>query len=124
MEFGAGWLYLKYVRGRAVLALGRSSLAAEQDDPSDVLIRLRDPAPAQAQRIPNHTCFELVRRDQYEAVAGPPARSCDTLLARARNLKGSRSSAKWLNPVAGLHHWTRLSSAIYSDKPRTRTRNA
>jgi hypothetical protein len=81
-EFGAGWIYLKYMLGRAVLVLGLSSLATAQDDPTDVLIRLRIQVLAHTQRIPNHTCIESVRRDQYEAVTGPPARSCDTLLAQ------------------------------------------
>jgi hypothetical protein len=39
---------------------------------------------AHAERIPNHTCVESVRRDRYEAVTGPPARPCDSLLARRK----------------------------------------
>jgi hypothetical protein len=68
----------------AVLWLGLGSLTAADDDPAEVLIRLRDQVLAHAERIPNHTCVESVRRDRYEAVTGPPARSCDTLLARRR----------------------------------------
>jgi hypothetical protein len=71
--------------GRAVVLVGLGSLAMAQDDPTDVLIRLRDQVLAHAQRIPNHTCVESVRRDQYANVSGGSAPlSCDTLLARRK----------------------------------------
>jgi len=71
--------------GRAVFLIGLGSLAAAQDDPTDVLIRLRDRVLAHAQRIPNHTCVESVQRDQYANVSGlPAATSCDALLARRK----------------------------------------
>jgi len=73
--------------------LGLSSLAAADDDPADVLIRLRDQALAHAERIPNHTCVESVRRDRYESAARLAPRSCDTLLAR-RKLPGFSSSLR------------------------------
>jgi hypothetical protein len=90
---GRAGFILEYMLGRAVLLLGLGSLAAAEEDPTDVLIRLRDQVLAHAQQIPNHTCVELVRRDQYEAVAGPPARSCETLLAR-RKLAGVSSKLR------------------------------
>jgi hypothetical protein len=81
------------MRGMAVLLLGLGSLSAADDDPAEVLIRLRDQVLAHAERIPNHTCVETVRRDRYEAVTGPPARSCDTLLAH-RKLPGFSSGLR------------------------------
>jgi hypothetical protein len=81
------------MRGIAVLLLGLGSLAAADDDPVELLIRLRDQVLAHAERIPNHTCVESVRRDRYEAVTGPPARSCDSLLAR-RKLPSFSSSLR------------------------------
>jgi hypothetical protein len=72
------------MRGVAVLLLGLSSLAAADDDPVELLIRVRDQVLDHAQQIPNHTCVESVRRDIYEPVMGPPAKSCDSLLARRR----------------------------------------
>ena len=72
------------MRASAILFLGLASLAAADDDPADVLIRLRDQVLAHAERIPNHTCVESVRRDVYEAVTRSPARSCDALLARRK----------------------------------------
>jgi hypothetical protein len=58
-----------------------------------VLIRLRDQVLAHAQQIPNHTCVESVRRDQYERVGEPAPRSCDALLTR-RKLPGFSSSLR------------------------------
>jgi hypothetical protein len=81
------------MRGIAALLLGVSSLAAADDDPVDLLIRLRDQVLAHAERIPNHTCVESVRRDIYEPVTGLPARSCDSLLAR-RKLPSFSSSLR------------------------------
>lgn len=75
---------LEYMLGRAVVLVGFGSLVVAQEDPTEVLIRLRDRVLAHAQRIPNHTCVESVQRDQYENVSGLPARSCDTLLARRK----------------------------------------
>lgn len=84
---------LCYMRGMAVVLLGLSSLAAAQDDPAEVLIRLRDQVLAHAERIPNHTCVESVRRDVYDAIADPSTRSCDRLLAR-RKQPGFSSSLR------------------------------
>jgi hypothetical protein len=81
------------MRASAILLFGLTSLAAADDDPTDVLIRLRDQVLAHAERIPNHTCVESVRRDIYEAVTRSPARSCDALLAR-RKQPGFLSSLK------------------------------
>jgi len=38
------------------------------EDPTDVLVRLRDQVLAHAAGIPNHTCVETVERDRYEPV--------------------------------------------------------
>lgn len=84
---------LCYMRGMAVVLLGLSSLAAAQDDPAEVLIRLRDQVLAHAERIPNHACVESVRRDVYDAIADPSTRSCDRLLAR-RKQPGFSSSLR------------------------------
>jgi hypothetical protein len=81
------------MRGMAVVLLGLGSLAAAQDDPAEVLIRLRDQVLAHAERIPNHTCVESVRRDVYEAMTDPLTRSCDRLLAR-RNQPGFLSTLR------------------------------
>lgn len=78
--------------GRVVLLIGIGALAVAQDDPTDVLIRLRDRVLAHAQRIPNHTCVESVRRDQYVNASGlPAARSCDALVARRKQADFSSS---------------------------------
>src|SRR5581483_7296272 len=80
-----GGFMLENMLGRAVFLVGLGSLAVAQDDPTDVLIRLRDRVLAHAQRIPNHTCVESVQRDQYENVSLlPAATSCDALLARRK----------------------------------------
>jgi hypothetical protein len=84
---------LASMRGCAVVLLSLSFLAMADDDPAGVLIRLRDQVLAHAQQIPNHTCVESVRRDQYERVGGPTPRSCDALLAR-RKLPGFSSSLR------------------------------
>ena len=81
------------MRGIGALLLGVSSLGAADVDPVDLLVRLRDQVLAHAERIPNHTCVESVRRDIYEPATGPPARSCDTLLAR-RKLPSFSSSLR------------------------------
>ena len=60
------------------------SPAVSDDDPVDILMRLRDQVLAQGQRIPNYTCVETMQRDHYEPVDGPPGKSCDALLARRK----------------------------------------
>jgi hypothetical protein len=58
-------------------------LAAADEDPTEVLIRLRDQVLAHARRVPNHTCVETVKRDRYETVERSK-QACDSLLAARR----------------------------------------
>ena len=57
------------------------ALAAAEDDPTDVLLRLREQVTAHGQRIPSHTCVETIQRDRFQPVGHTP-KSCDALLAR------------------------------------------
>ncbi len=50
------------------------------EDPVEVLIRLRDRVSAHGERIPNHTCVETIQRDRYESTAGRASASCSALL--------------------------------------------
>ena len=54
------------------------------DDPVDVLMRLRDQVVAHGARIPNHTCVESIQRDRYEPKSGRAPQSCDTLLGKRK----------------------------------------
>ena len=75
-----------------------------QEDPVDVLARLRDRVVQQARGVPNHTCIETVLRDRYEPAAGRANRSCDTLLA-ARKQAGNRlrlDVTDWLRLDVGV----------------------
>ena len=58
--------------------------AASDEDPTDVLVRLRDQVLAHGRGIPNHTCVETIQRDHYEPNAGRAVKACDTLLARRK----------------------------------------
>jgi hypothetical protein len=53
------------------------------EDPTEVLIRLRDQVLAHGERVPNHTCVETVMRERYET-ADRSTQSCDAIIARAR----------------------------------------
>jgi hypothetical protein len=55
---------------------------AGDEDPTEVLMRLRDYVLEHAERIPNHTCVETVERNRYEPTTGRSTKSCDALLAR------------------------------------------
>jgi hypothetical protein len=69
---------------RALLAvLLAMPLSAADEDPTDVLIRLRDQILDHAERVPNHTCVETVSRDRYEA-AERSTQTCDAIVARRR----------------------------------------
>jgi hypothetical protein len=57
---------------------------AQDEDPVEVLMRLRDVVRSQASRIPDHTCVETIERDHYEPRGGLPPKSCDALLARRK----------------------------------------
>ena len=58
--------------------------AADEQDPTGVLMRLRDQVLAHGRSIPNHTCVETIQRDRYEPAAGRSVKDCDTLLARRK----------------------------------------
>jgi hypothetical protein len=69
---------------RALLAvLLALPLCAADEDPTDVLIRLRDQILAHSRRVPNHTCVETVSRERYEAAEQSTA-TCDAIVARSR----------------------------------------
>jgi hypothetical protein len=55
---------------------------AADEDPTEVLIRLRDYVLEHGERIPNHTCVETVERNRYEPTTGRSTKSCDAVLAR------------------------------------------
>ena len=57
---------------------------AGDEDPVEILMRLRDQVLAHAALIPNHTCVETVQRDRYEPAAGRSAKSCDAIVARRK----------------------------------------
>jgi hypothetical protein len=66
----------------AALALAaRAAALGQEEDPVEVLARLRDQVLEHGKRIPNHTCVETVERDRYEPVGGDTHKSCDDLLA-------------------------------------------
>ena len=70
-----------------LLAVGLCLPAFGQDeDPVEVLTRLRDRVLEHGNRIPNHTCVETVERDRYEPTEGRLRKSCDDLLARRKTL--------------------------------------
>ncbi|MCU1236411.1 MAG: hypothetical protein JWP63_4378 [Candidatus Solibacter sp.] len=50
------------------------------EDPVEVLTRVRDRVTAHGERIPIHTCVETIQRDTYESTAGHANASCDALL--------------------------------------------
>lgn len=54
------------------------------NDPVEVLMRLRDQVLRHGERIPNHTCVETIVRDRFEPVTGRMSKSCDALLARRK----------------------------------------
>lgn len=57
---------------------------AADEDPTDVLMRLRDQVLAHGRSIPNHTCVQTIQRDRYEPNAGRVLKACDTLLAKRK----------------------------------------
>jgi hypothetical protein len=78
----------------------READSSGNEDPVDVLMRLRDQVLEHGERIPNYTCVESMQRDRYEPVAGRAPKSCDTLLARRKqgDFQGrlKLSSTDWL----------------------------
>src|ERR1039458_692523 len=61
----------------------READSSGNEDPVDVMMRLRDQVLERGERIPNHTCVESIERDRHEPVIGRAPKSCDTLLARS-----------------------------------------
>ena len=74
------------------------------EDPVDVLARLRDRVLDHGFNVPNHTCVESVQRDRFEPLSGRSNRSCDFRLA-ARRQSGSRlrlDLTDWLRLDVGM----------------------
>jgi hypothetical protein len=70
---------------RLVFALAAlTPLAAQEVDPTDVLMRFRDRVVANGERIPNYTCVETVTRDVYDPALTPAPKNCDALLGRRK----------------------------------------
>jgi hypothetical protein len=59
-------------------------VAGSDEDPSEVLMRLRDQVVLHGQRIPNHTCVETIERDRFTPAVEPVPKSCESLLARRK----------------------------------------
>jgi hypothetical protein len=75
-----------------------------QDNPVEVLMRLRDRVLQHARQIPNYMCVETVQRDRYEPATGRMPKSCDALLA-ARKLGETSlrlNATDWLRLDVGL----------------------
>lgn len=70
------------MRTLCVLLLALVPAVAEDYDPTEILMRLRDYVVAHGQEIPNHLCVETITRDVYEPAVQPVPKSCDSLLAR------------------------------------------
>jgi hypothetical protein len=71
------------MRFLAALLLAVAPGIAADEDPTEILIRLREQVLAHAARIPNYTCVETIHRDRYEPALQPP-KSCDDLVARRK----------------------------------------
>src|ERR1044072_2620509 len=70
------------IRALALALAALSTLAAEDADPVEVLMRLRDQVMVHAGRIPNYTGVATTRRDRYQPDSGLAQQSCDKLIAR------------------------------------------
>lgn len=68
----------------AALLLAVGTCAAADDDPVQILARLRDKVQAQGERIPNHVCVETITRDWYDYTPVIRPHSCDDLLGRRK----------------------------------------
>jgi hypothetical protein len=71
----------------AAALLAVSCAAAADEDPVDVLMRLRDQVVEHSERIPNYLCVETVYRDRYDH-AGDAPKTCDDIMA-GRNQPGA-----------------------------------
>jgi hypothetical protein len=90
--------------GPAPAPQAAAAAPAPQDNPVEVLIRLRDHVLQHGRQVPNYTCVETVQRDRYEPAAGRMPKSCDTLLA-ARKLGETSlrlNATDWLRLDVGL----------------------
>jgi hypothetical protein len=67
----------------ALLALAAAPLLGAGEDPTDVLIRLRDQVLGHSERIPNYTCVETIHRDRYQSAINAP-KTCDDLISRRK----------------------------------------
>ena len=72
------------MKALAPVLIALAAWAASDDDPVEVLLRVRANVEAHGRRIPNHTCVETIDRDTYGYVPAPPPKSCDTLLERRK----------------------------------------
>jgi hypothetical protein len=63
---------------------------AGDEDPTEVLMRLRDYVLEHGERIPNHTCVETIERNRYEPTSGRLTKPCDALLARRQQSDSAR----------------------------------
>ncbi|HKE26206.1 MAG TPA: hypothetical protein VKB88_27810 [Bryobacteraceae bacterium] len=75
-----------------------------QENPVEVLMRLRDRVLEHARKVPNHICVETVERQRFEPVVGRLHKSCEALLdARSRSAPSlRRDSTDWLRLDVGL----------------------
>ena len=71
------------MRALAALLCALSACAAADDDPVEVLARVRDKVLAHAEHIPNHTCVETIVRNRFTSATAPP-HSCDDVLGRRK----------------------------------------
>jgi hypothetical protein len=67
-----------------VLLLAVWPAAAEDLDPTEALVRLRDRVLEHGEAVPNHTCVETITRDRFEPTV-PAPRSCDAIVARRKS---------------------------------------
>src|SRR5215471_17566178 len=82
-------------RGFALALATVAAAAAEDEDPVEVLMRLRDQVMAHAGRIPNHTCVETISCEHFQS-SGLSQPFRDTLAALHRQ-SGFRSTLKHIS---------------------------
>src|ERR1041385_656848 len=77
---------LTVMKALAVLIFGITARAAVDDDPLDVLMRVRDRVVEQMRDTPNHTCVETIVRDHYHYLGVTRPKSCDDLLGQRKRV--------------------------------------
>jgi hypothetical protein len=77
------------MRTFVVLLVAVLPVLAADEDPTEVLIRLRAQVLAHADRIPNYTCVETVHRDRFESITAAP-KTCDDTMARRKQANFSK----------------------------------